>query len=89
MKWKERSAAGRVLTVLSILLSVGAVISPLLYGLALWEHGLSAGILLQGLNQLCKVPLEWNTDRKLAWLSLAAGVFVVGCSVAILFLQFR
>ena len=75
---------GRWLVILS---SAVVIALAVLYLLGIWENGLIASLRLAGVNMLYFAFSNWKTNRGVAVFNLIAAVFVLLCTVVVLFIK--
>ena len=87
INWKELPLANKILRVSSIAISLAAAVFAMLQIFNVWDKAINVCCPLLGLEMLCQTYLQWNVNRKIAYCNLASGVFVVICSVIVLFID--
>lgn len=85
-KWNERPMSDRVLTLARIGTSLLVVAFSMLQLFAVWEKGLYVAVPLMCVTELLSAVQEWNQRRGLAIFGLCCGVWLLGCTIALLFL---
>ena len=83
-KWKSLSAAHKAATVLSVVTSALVALLAVLQLLHIWDAAIDVCIPLLGVVDLCHAYLQWNINRKSAYVSLAIAAFIFVCSAWIL-----
>lgn len=86
-KWKDTSTLHKVITVFSVIVSLGVVTLAVLQIFDIWTQAINLCIPLMGVNLLCQTYMQWNTSRKTAYFSLSCAVFVFACAVAVFFIK--
>lgn len=86
-KWKDTPTLHKVITVLSVIVSLVVVTLAVLQIFDIWPQAINLCIPLMGVNLLCQTYMQWNTSRKTAYFSLGCAVFVFACAIAVFFIQ--
>ena len=84
-KWKSLSNAHKVITILSVVVSVLVAVFGVLILENVWEEAVNFCIPLFGIENLCQAYLQWDTNRTSAGIALALAILFLVCS-CILFL---
>ena len=87
MKWNEKSTFNKVGSVAVILCSVLIIIFAMLQLLGIWENAVLAYMPLACVNMLFFTVSYWKTNRGTAVFNLVAAVFVLLCTVVIVFVK--
>ena len=87
MKWKEKTTYNKVGSVAVILCSVLIIIFATLQLLGIWEDAVFAYMPLACVNMLFFTVSYWKTNRGTAIFNLVAAVFVLLCTVVIVFMK--
>ena len=87
MKWNEKTTFNKVGSVAVILCSVLIIIFAMLQLLDIWENAALAYMPLAGVNMLFFTVSYWKTNRSTAIINLIAAVFVLLCTVVIVFVK--
>ena len=81
LKWKNMTVVQKTISVLSFVFAVGAVVTLYFEHFKNQVFFMDLTQLLLGISSLLQVPLSWNTNRKVAYLELAAGVILIASSI--------
>ena len=87
MKWKEKTTFNKVGSVAVILCSVLIIIFATLQLLGIWEDAVFAYMPLACVNMLFFTVSYWKTNRGTAVINLVAAIFVLLCTVVIVFVK--
>ena len=85
-RWKSLSVTHRVVTVISVIVSAFAVFFAVLQLLNVWDAAINVCLPLLGVVDLCQAYLQWNTNRKIAYLNIGVAAFILICSGVVFFL---
>jgi len=85
-KQKDIPASHKIVSAVSILISILVVLFALLQLFNVWEKSINICIPLLGAVNSCQAYLQWNTNRKLAYFSIAIAALIFLCSIAAFFL---
>ena len=77
----------KVITVFSVIVSLAVVTLAVLQIFDIWTQAIDLFISLMGVNLLCQTYMQWNTSRKIAYLSLGCAVFVFACAITVFFIK--
>lgn len=69
-----------------LICSVCVIIFALLQLFGLWDKANFVAVPLLGVTLLLQTIQEWKSNRKVAIFGLVAAVFVISCSVAMIFI---
>ncbi len=86
-KWEKMNTLERVLTAVTMGCSIAVVVLGLLYLLDLAAFGIAAAMPLMGIASIAQSGLFWKKDRPMAFFVALVGLFILGVSVYISFLQ--
>ena len=84
-KRTDLPAAHIVVTGISIAASLAAAVLAILQLLNVWEQAANMYVPLLGVTNLCQAYLQWKTSRKVAYVCLAAAVFIFACAFVVFF----
>ncbi len=85
MKWSEKSTFNKVGSIAVIICSVLIIVFAVLQLLGIWENAVLAYMPLVCVNMLFFMVSYWKTNRGLAIFHLITAVFVLLCTIVILF----
>ena len=86
-KWKDSPLSYKIITVLSVIVSLAVVTLAILQIFDIWTQAINLCVPLMGVNLLCQTYIQWNTSRKSAYFSLGCAVFVFACAIAVFFIK--
>ena len=86
-KWKDEPLLHKVVTVISVLVSLSVVVLAVLQMFDILDHAINVFMPLMGVTMLCQCYIQWNASRKVAYFSLGTAVFIFACSIAVFFLK--
>jgi len=86
-KWKDTPLSHKMITVVSVTVSLGVVTLAILQMFDIWTQAINLCVPLMGVNLLCQTYTQWNTSRKTAYFSLGCAVFVFACAIAVFFIK--
>ncbi len=86
-KWKDAPTLHKVITVLSVIVSLAVVTLAVLQIFDIWTQAINLCIPLMGVNLLCQTYMQWNTSRKTAYINLGCAVFVFACAIAVFLIR--
>ena len=85
-KWKNLSSVHKAVVVVSGVASVFVSVFAVLELLNIWDSAIHVCIPLLGVVNLCQGYLQWDANRKTAYLGIAAAAFIFLCSGFVFFL---
>lgn len=80
--WAQRTKRDKILSILQIATSDGALVCALLQLTGVWDRAINAAVPLLGLSLLIQSLQEWKQNRKTAVLGLCVALFVFACTAA-------
>ena len=86
-KWKDTPLSHKIITVLSVIVSLAVVTLAILQIFEIWTQAINLCVPLMGVNLLCQTYIQWNTSRKTAYFSLGCAAFVFACAIAVFFIK--
>ena len=86
-KWKDSPLSHKIITVFSVIVSLGVVTLAILQIFDIWTQAINLCVPLMGVNLLCQTYTQWNTSRKTAYFSLGCALFVFACAIAVFFVK--
>ena len=86
-KWKDSPLSYKIITVLSVIVSLAVVILAILQIFDIWTQAINLCVPLMGVNLVCQTYIQWNTSRKSAYFSLGCAVFVFACAIAVFLIK--
>ena len=87
LNWKDMSLSNKIIRVFAIALSLAAAVFAIVQITGAWDKAINVCCPLLGIEMLCQTYLQWNVNRKIAYINLASGIFVVVCSVIVFFID--
>jgi len=75
------------ITVFSILVSVCVILLATLQISGKYENATDILVPLLGLNLLCQAYTQWQSQRKVAYFSIATAIFIFVCTVVVFFVK--
>ena len=84
--WTSLSSRHKVVTVISVVISALAALFAILQLLNVWDAAIDICIPLLGVVDLCQAYLQWDTNRKIAYLDIGIAAFIFICSGVVFFL---
>ncbi len=76
----------KVQTIAAVIATVAAALGIIFTVLQLspiWDRSINVAIPLMGVVNACNACIHWNTNRKLAYFSIGAAVFILICSIVV------
>lgn len=86
-KWKDVPMSQKIVTILSILISLSVVVLAVLQMFEIWNQAINICVPLMGITMLCQAYIQWNTNRKVAYFSIGTAVFVFICAIGVFFVK--
>ena len=86
-KWKDVPMTQKIVTILSILISLSVVVLAVLQMFEIWNQAINICVPLMGITMLCQAYIQWNTNRKVAYFSIGTAVFVFICAIGVFFVK--
>jgi hypothetical protein len=86
-KWKDVPMSQKIVTILSILISLSVVVLAVLQMFDIWNQAINICVPLMGITMLCQAYIQWNTNRKAAYFSIGTAVFVFICAIGVFFVK--
>ena len=87
-KWKDVPLTHRMVTIISIGLSLSIVVLGILQIFEIWVYAINVCVPLMGLVNLCQAYIQWNTSRKVAYFSIGTAVFIFICAIVVFFVKY-
>ena len=84
--WKNLSIAHKVVTIIFVVVNAFVLLFAVLQLLNIWDKAINICIPLFGIADLCQAYLQWNTNRKIAYLEIGLAVFIFICTGVVFFL---
>ena len=75
-KWTDAPLLHKIVTIISILVSLSVVVLAVLQVFDIWNQAINICVPLMGITMLCQAYIQWNTSRKVAYFSIGTAVFV-------------
>ena len=85
-KWTSLSSTHKVVTVISVVVSDFVALFAILQLLNIWDTAIDVCLPLLGVVDLCQAYLQWDTNRKIAYLGIGIAAFIFICSGVVFFL---
>ena len=86
-KWKDVPMSQKIVTILSILISLSVVVLAVLQMFDIWNQAINICVPLMGITMLCQAYIQWNANRKVAYFSIGTAVFVFICAIGVFFVK--
>jgi len=86
-KWKDISLMQKIVTIISIVVSLSVVVLGILQIFEIWIYAINLCIPLMGVVNLCQAYMQWNTSRKVAYFSIGTAVFIFICALVVFFIR--
>ena len=86
-KWKDAPLLHKIVTIISILVSLSVVVLAVLQMFDIWNQAINICVPLMGITLLCQAYIQWNVSRKVAYFSIGSAVFVFICAIVIFFIK--
>jgi len=75
-----------IATCISAAAGFAALILAILVLLGIGDWAINVAVPLLGVVEVCQVYLQWNKNRKTAYVCLATAVFIFICAIVVFFL---
>ena len=85
--WKDTPVLHKVITILSVLVSLSVVVLAVLQMFDIWDRAINLCCPLLGVEMLCQAYTQWNTNRKVAYFSIGTAAFIFICSIVVFFVK--
>ena len=82
-KWKDTPTSHKIVTIISILASLSVVVLAVVQMFDVWNQAINVFMPLMGVTMLCQAYMQWNTSRKVAYLSIGTAAFIFVCSIVV------
>lgn len=86
-KCKSEPFSYRMVAIICIVVSIMAVTFAVLQICEIVDQEINIVVPLLGVTMLCQAYLQWETNRKIAYLNIGVAIFVFICSVAVFFIK--
>jgi len=86
-KWKDVPLMQKIVTIISIVVSLSVVVLGILQIFEIWMYAINLCIPLMGVVNLCQAYVQWNTSRKVAYFSIGTAVFIFICALVVFFIR--
>ena len=86
-KWKDVPLMQKIVTIISIVVSLSVVVLGILQIFEIWIYAINLCIPLMGVVNLCQAYMQWNTSRKVAYFSIGTAVFIFICALVVFFIR--
>ena len=87
-KWKDVPLTHRIVTIISIGVSLSIVVLGMLQIFEIWVYAINVCVPLMGVVNLCQAYIQWNTSRKVAYFSIGTAVFIFICAIVVFFVKY-
>jgi len=84
---KETPLMYKVITTVSILVSLSVVVLAVLQIFDVWRQAANVYMPLMGVTMLCQAYMQWNNSRKVAYFSIGTAVFIFICAMVVFFVK--
>ena len=85
--WKNAPLLLKVVTIISVLASLSAVVLAVLQIFDVWDQAINVFMPLMGETMLCQSYMQWNNSRKVAYFSIGTAVFIFICAIIVFFVK--
>lgn len=82
---RETRRLHKFIAMLTVFMSLSVVVIAVLQILELWNEAMKLCLPIMGIIMFCQAFLQWETNRKIAYFSIAAATFSFVCTRALLF----
>ena len=86
-KWKDVPLLHKIVTIISILVSLSVVVLAVLQMFNIWNQAINICVPLMGIIMLCQAYIQWNVSRKVAYFSIGTAIFVFICAIVVFFIK--
>lgn len=86
-KWKDLSAKQKIISIVSISTSAVVVIFSMLQIFGIWKNAIYVFLPLLAVVNSCQAYLQWKTSRKTAYICIGTAVFILICTLVIIFVK--
>ena len=86
-KWKDAPLLHKIVTIISILVSLSVVVFAVLQIFDIWNQAGNVYMPLMGVTMLCQAYMQWNNSRKVAYFSIGTAVFIFICALVVFFVK--
>ena len=86
-KWTDAPLLHKIVTIISILVSLSVVVLAVLQVFDIWNQAINICVPLMGITMLCQAYIQWNTSRKVAYFSIGTAVFVFICAIVVFIIK--
>ena len=84
---KDISLLHKIVTIVSIIASLSVIVLAVLQIFDIWTQAINIYVPLMGITMLCQAYNQWNVDRKVAYFSIGAAVFIFFCAIVVFFIK--
>jgi len=84
---KETPLMYKVITTVSILVSLSVVVLAVLQIFDVWRQAANVYMPLMGVTMLCQAYMQWNNSRKVAYFSIGTAGFIFICAIVVFFVK--
>ena len=86
-KWKDVPLMHKIVTIISIVVSLSIVVLGILQIFEIWVYAINVCIPLMGAVNLCQAYMQWNTNRKVAYFCIGTSIFIFICAIVVFFIK--
>lgn len=83
LKWKSGPLLHRIVAIICMVVSILVVTFAVLQICEILDQGINIVVPLLGVAMLCQAYLQWETNRKIAYLNIGTAIFVFICCVLV------
>jgi len=84
---KDISLLQKIVTTISIIASLSVIVLAVLQIFDIWTQAINISVPLMGITMLCQAYTQWNANRKVAYFSIGAAVFIFFCAIVVFFIK--
>ena len=86
-KWKEQPLLYKIVSVVSIIVSVAVIVLCSLSLFGVLDAADNIYIPLLGVESLCQTYLQWNKSKMAAYFNLGAAIIIFICTACVFFIK--
>lgn len=85
--WSETSLSQKIVAIISVIAGLSVLVLAMLQIFNVWSQAIHIFVPLMGVINFCLAYLQWNTNRKTAYVNICTAVFILVCAVVVLFIK--
>ena len=82
---KNTTITHRIISIISIVISISVVVLSIIQMFGVWDKAINISCPLLGLELLCLAYTNMKNNKKVAYFSIGAAVFIFICSIIVFF----